>query len=92
MSRLKTETGIVCKQCEMPWDYTYQGPNQVEIREMKEGENKIVQWRLSQILINLRIVIWRKMEIVIRCYNMRPLLITEKSRVKETTIQENIQY
>jgi hypothetical protein len=24
----------------MPWDYTYQGPNQVEIREMKEGENK----------------------------------------------------
>jgi hypothetical protein len=24
----------------MPWDYTYQGSNQVEIREMKEGENK----------------------------------------------------
>jgi hypothetical protein len=24
----------------MPCDYTYQGPNQVEIREMKEGENK----------------------------------------------------
>ena len=40
MSRLKTETGIVCKQCEMPCDYTYQGPDQVEIKEMKEGENK----------------------------------------------------
>jgi len=29
MSRLKTETGIVCKQCEMPWNYTYEGPDQV---------------------------------------------------------------
>jgi hypothetical protein len=40
MSRLKTETGIVCKQCEMPWDYTYQGPDQIEIKEMKEGESQ----------------------------------------------------
>ncbi|CAC5408223.1 unnamed protein product [Mytilus coruscus] len=40
MSRLKTETGIVCKQCEMPWDYIYDGPCQIEIKEMKEGERR----------------------------------------------------
>ncbi|CAG2234713.1 unnamed protein product [Mytilus edulis] len=38
MSRLKTETGIFCKQCEMPWDYIYDGPCHIEIKEMKEGE------------------------------------------------------
>ena len=35
MSRLKIENGDVCKQCEMPWDYVYQGPKCVEVENMK---------------------------------------------------------
>ena len=41
MSRLKTDNGVVCKQCMMPWSYVYTGPTKSEIINMKEGENKV---------------------------------------------------
>lgn len=41
MSRLKTDNGVVCKQCMMPWSYAYAGPTKSEIINMKEGENKV---------------------------------------------------
>lgn len=38
MSRLVTSDGEICKQCAMPWNYSYSGPVKSEIKEMKEGE------------------------------------------------------
>lgn len=36
MSRLITPSGDICKQCEMPWEYSYKGPMISEIKNMKE--------------------------------------------------------
>ncbi|VDI68960.1 Hypothetical predicted protein [Mytilus galloprovincialis] len=38
MLRLVTSDGEICKQCAMPWNYSYSGPVKSEIKEMKEGE------------------------------------------------------
>lgn len=38
MSRLVTQSGEICKQCEMPWNYVYDGPNEFEIEHMKESK------------------------------------------------------
>ncbi|CAC5366083.1 unnamed protein product [Mytilus coruscus] len=38
MSRLVTSDGEICKQCAMPWNYSYSEPVKSEIKEMKEGE------------------------------------------------------
>ena len=48
LSRIITSTSDICKQCKMPWDYEYQGPEEVEIIEMQEGDgiklkNKVLE-------------------------------------------------
>lgn len=43
MSRLVTENGEFCKQCEMPWNYTYDGPTKTEIKDMKEGDKNTIE-------------------------------------------------
>ncbi|CAG2235002.1 unnamed protein product [Mytilus edulis] len=42
MSRLVTDNGEFCKQCEMPWGYGYEGPIETEIKYMKEGDEKSI--------------------------------------------------
>jgi hypothetical protein len=42
MSRLVTPAGEICKQCLMPWDYSYSGPATSEIKEMKEGGEEML--------------------------------------------------
>ncbi|CAC5407656.1 unnamed protein product [Mytilus coruscus] len=42
MSRLVTDNGEFCKQCEMPWGYGYEGPIETEIKYMKEGDKKSI--------------------------------------------------
>lgn len=42
MSRLVTDNGEFCKQCEMPWGYGYEGPTETEIKYMKEGDKKSI--------------------------------------------------
>lgn len=39
LSRLVRPSGMICKQCEMPWDYTYVGPSETEIKNISEGYN-----------------------------------------------------
>lgn len=42
MSRLVTPAGEICKQCLVPWDYSYSGPATSEIKEMKEGGKEML--------------------------------------------------
>lgn len=41
LSRLVNPSSVVCKQCDMPWDYEYQGLSNTEIKYTKEEENVI---------------------------------------------------
>lgn len=42
MSRLITSEGEMCKQCKMPWDYTYEGPTKIEATNIREEHSKAV--------------------------------------------------
>lgn len=43
MSRLVTDKGDFCKQCEMPWGYDYDGPIETEIQYMREGDKNVIE-------------------------------------------------